>query len=291
MRKFQSLILILSLFLICFNSSSALEIFPLEDVRSGLQGVGRTVIAGTEIEDFEVEVLGLVPQGPPLGNLIMVKVGGEVMDKTGGIALGMSGTPVYIGNQLLGAIGYTYSLTDHRIGLVTPAEAMFKIYDQIPGQILDLPFGAAPVRSPLMVGGMNQRVRDFLERALASYQIQVMNGPALKKDMQSLPLEAGSMLGVQLLRGDFQVATFGTVTHVEEDGRFLAFGHPFTHRGSVDFFATGAYVHYTLPSLDVPYKIVSLGSEIGGVFQDRAAGLGGNLGIEPPSLPVRIVVE
>ena len=71
------------------------------------------------------------------------------------------------------------------------------------------------------------------------------------------------MIGVQLLRGDFQVASFGTVTAVKEDGRFLAFGHPFTHRGAVDFFASAAYVHYTLPSREMPFKIVSLGSTIG----------------------------
>ena len=85
------------------------------------------------------------------------------------------------------------------------------------------------------------------------------------------------MIGVQLLRGDFQVASFRTVTDVREDGRFIAFGHPFTHRGNVDFFASAAYVHHTLPSLEVPFKIVSLGSTIGQIEQDRAVGLGGRL--------------
>ncbi len=95
------------------------------------------------------------------------------------------------------------------------------------------------------------------------------------------------MVGVQLLRGDFQVASFGTVTHVQDDGRFLAFGHPFTHRGEVDFFASTAYVHYTMPNLDMPYKITSLGSTVGSVQQDRAAGLGGSLGLEPNYIPSR----
>ena len=58
----------------------------------------------------------------------MVRVSGDPIDKSGGIASGMSGSPVYIDGKLLGAIGYGYSYTDHRIGLVTPAEEMLKLW-------------------------------------------------------------------------------------------------------------------------------------------------------------------
>lgn len=284
------MLFILSVFFLGSFWAEALEIFPIDDVQPGLQGIGKTVIAGTKIEDFEVEVLGLVPQSPPLNNLILIRVGGELMDKTGGIALGMSGTPVYIEDRLLGAIGYTYSLTDHRLGLVTPAAAMLEIYEQIPKQEMDLPPDVVPVRSPLLVGGMNPRNTKYLEEVLAPYRVEMMPAAGQRDLEQNFPLEAGSMVGVQLLRGDFQVATFGTVTHVRDDGRFLTFGHPFTHRGAVDFFATNAYVHYTLPSLDIPYKIVSLGAAVGGIWQDRSAGLGGKVGVEPSYLPVSITV-
>lgn len=98
------------------------------------------------------------------------------------------------------------------------------------------------------------------------------------------------MIGVQLLRGDFTVASFGTVTHVRDDGRFIAYGHPFTHRGAVDYFAADAYVHYTLPSREVPYKIVSLGNTIGAIDQDRAAGIGGVLDAEAAYVPATITV-
>lgn len=269
----------------------AQELFLPEEVRPGLKGVGKTVISGNTIETFDVEVLGLVPQSPPLNNLIMVRVSGDVIERSGGIAQGMSGTPVYIQGRLLGAIGYTYAQTDHRIGLVTPAVDMFKLYDEMPVPTPVLPPDTTALRSPLVVQGLNARNMQYLSEALGTDQVEVL--PALTSNYAygSALLEPGSMIGVQLLRGDFQVASFGTVTHVKNDGRFLAFGHPFTHRGNVDFFASAAYVHHTLPSLDIPFKIVSLGSTIGRVEQDRAVGLGGRLGEQPDYLSVNIQVR
>ena len=275
--RFRSIALILFL-CIFVGTVHAQGLFLPGEVRPGLRGVAKTVISGNTIETFDVEVLGLVPQSPPLDNLIMIRVSGDVVERSGGIAQGMSGTPVYIQDRLLGAIAYTYAQTDHRIGLVTPAVDMFKIYEQLTVPAPVLPPGATAVRSPLIVQGLNDRNKRFLTEALGEERVQVMPALASSYVYGPLVLEPGSMIGVQLLRGDFQVASFGTVTDVREDGRFVAFGHPFTHRGAVDFFASAAYVHYTLPSLDMPFKIVSLGSTIGQIGQDRAVGLGGTLG-------------
>lgn len=268
----------------------AMELCPLDQIKRGQLGVGRTVISGTTIEDFTVEVLGLVPQSPPLSDLIMVRVAGEPIDKAGGIALGMSGSPVYIEDRLVGAISHTFSQTDHRIGLVTPAQDMFRIYDEIVPPAPSLPEGAAQIRTPLIVQGLNGRNTRLLQEALGGYQVQIMPSAVANVDVPQPALEAGSMIGVQLLRGDFLVASFGTVTHVQDDGRFIAYGHPFTHKGAVEFFAADAYVHYTLPSGEVPYKIVSLGKTIGSVDQDRAAGIGGLLGGDASYVPATINV-
>lgn len=282
---------VLLVFFLCGSAAVlAQELFLPEEVRPGLRGIGKTVISGNTVETFDVEVLGLVPQSPPLSNLIMVRVSGEAMDRSGGIAQGMSGSPVYIQDRLLGAIGYTYAQTDHRIGLVTPAVDMVKLYDEMLAPDPVLPEDVIAVRSPLIVQGLNERNRRYLSEALGVEQVQVLPAVASANDTSSGHFEPGSMIGVQLLRGDFQVASFGTVTHVTPDGRFLAYGHPFTHRGEVDFFASAAYVHYTMPSLDVPFKIVSLGSTIGKIEQDRAVGLGGRLGSWVDYIPITIVV-
>ncbi len=272
---------------------SAMEIFPLEDVQPGLVGIGKTVIRGTQIEDFTVEVLGTIPQSPPINNLIMVRVSGDVIEQTGGIAQGMSGSPVYIDGKLLGAIGYGYSYTDHRIGLVTPADAMFTIYDRLPQtEDLKLPEEIAPLQTPVVTTGLNSRALKYLEDALAPFQIKTVPGiSGASGNGGTIQFQPGSTVAVQLLRGDFEVASFGTVTHVQDDGRFIAFGHPFTHKGDVSFFASTADVHYTMPNLDFPYKIVSVGSAVGGVFQDRAVGIGGVLGQSPNYVPITITVR
>ena len=294
MRKFflrMNTILVIVLLCGLFSVAQGQGLFLPEEIRPGLRGVAKTVISGNTIETFDVEVLGLVPQSPPLSNLIMVRVSGDVIERSGGIAQGMSGSPVYIQDRLLGAIGYTYAQTDHRIGLVTPAVDMFKLYEQISLPDPVLPPGTTALQSPLIVQGLNERNTRFLTESLGVGMVST--APSLTSDdiYKSIALQAGSMIGVQLLRGDFQVASFGTVTHVKEDGRFIAFGHPFTHYGKVDFFASAAYVHHTLPSIELPFKIVSLGSTIGKIEQDRAVGLGGSLASQPEYVSINIQVR
>ncbi|MGI6673253.1 MAG: SpoIVB peptidase S55 domain-containing protein [Limnochordia bacterium] len=269
----------------------AVELFLPEEVRPGLRGIARTVISGNTIETFDVEVLGVVPQSPPLSSYIMVRVSGDAVDRAGGIALGMSGSPVYIQDRLLGAISHVYTYSDHRIGLVTPAADMFKIYDEMPTPEPVLPEDVVAVAAPLLVQGLNERNMDYLLKGLGASRSQVM--PSFSAASISIPaaFEPGSMFGVQLLRGDFQVASFGTVTHVKDDGRFIAMGHPVFHRGAVEFFASAAYVHYTLPNLEAPMKIVSLGATVGKVAQDRSAGVGGILGTPVDYVPISIVVN
>lgn len=297
MTKFSRLLVIGLCFIIFSAGCYAIEIFPLGDVVPGLMGIGKTVVAGQDIEEFDVEVLGIVPQTPPTPDLILVRLSGEVIDRTGGIASGMSGSPVYIDGALLGAVSYGYSLADHRIAMLTPAQAMLDLMDRLPyaeagNEVYrDVSEEMVAMKSPVVVSGIGGRALNYLRESLP--QLHFADVPALahRVDVEPGRLEPGSAFAVQLMRGDFQAASFGTVTHVDEDGRFVGFGHPFTHLGSVEFFAADAYVHYTMPSIDFPYKILSVGEPIGGVFEDRAAGVAGRLGQEPQYVPVKIIIH
>lgn len=76
---------------------SAEEFLPVSEVREGMHGYAKTVVHGTQVETFDVDVLGVMKQkGATGGDLILVKVSGDLIDKTEGIAQGMSGSPVYI---------------------------------------------------------------------------------------------------------------------------------------------------------------------------------------------------
>ena len=96
----------------------------------GLKGTGYTVIRGTQVEAFDVEILGVLEEAGPGGDLILVRVDGGAIEETGGIAAGMSGSPVIVDGKLLGAIGYGFELSDHRFGLVTPAGEMLAVMER-----------------------------------------------------------------------------------------------------------------------------------------------------------------
>ncbi len=124
------------------ESGTSTEIMPLSDVRSGMSGVGRTVLRGREIQEFDVEVISVLEDGNMGQSLILIKVSGDLIDQSGGIASGMSGSPIYIDGKLIGAIGYGWQMSDHRIGMVTPIEDMLNLFEldkiEREGEKLDL---------------------------------------------------------------------------------------------------------------------------------------------------------
>lgn len=108
---------------------------PLREIRVGMKGFGKTVIQGTDIETFQVDILGILANNKINENVlisgksILVKVRGEVIEKAGGIAAGMSGSPVYVNERLIGGLSSGWVMTDHTVGLVTPIEEMLEIWD------------------------------------------------------------------------------------------------------------------------------------------------------------------
>ncbi len=70
-------------------------ILPLSQVRSGMHCTGYSVVRGTAISSFDVEVLDVVDGDPnENGPRILVQVSGPAVDSTG-IGPGFSGSPIY----------------------------------------------------------------------------------------------------------------------------------------------------------------------------------------------------
>lgn len=97
----------------------------LDQVRPGMIGTGRTVFAGTKLEDFKVEILGVMRNViAPKRNLILARLEGGPLAKTGVIA-GMSGSPVYVDGKLVGAVSYSLGqFSTEPIAGITPIEEM-----------------------------------------------------------------------------------------------------------------------------------------------------------------------
>ncbi|HXT28858.1 MAG TPA: SpoIVB peptidase S55 domain-containing protein [Vicinamibacterales bacterium] len=83
------------------------SLMPIDEVKPGMTGVGRTIFEGAEMQDFKVHILGVLKNvQAPQRNLILARLEGGPLAETGVIA-GMSGSPVYIDGRLVGAVSYS----------------------------------------------------------------------------------------------------------------------------------------------------------------------------------------
>jgi hypothetical protein len=140
---FTALIIILALCLSAFGQTQAANVkkvqapaksnslfFPLSELREGIRGTARTVFRGSESEEFNVEILGIVPGAiGPKQDMIIGRLSGGGADRTAVFA-GMSGSPVYIDGRLLGAISYSFPFSKEPICGITPIEQMISIFEE-----------------------------------------------------------------------------------------------------------------------------------------------------------------
>src|SRR5436189_493175 len=106
-------------------AAGASDILPLDQIRPGMVGVGRTVFEGTKIEEFQVKVIGVLENIGPKQSLILARLEGGPLEKTGVIA-GMSGSPVFIDGKLVGAVSYGFPFSKETIGGITPIGEMIE---------------------------------------------------------------------------------------------------------------------------------------------------------------------
>ncbi|PKL38709.1 MAG: hypothetical protein CVV41_22160 [Candidatus Riflebacteria bacterium HGW-Riflebacteria-1] len=322
-------------------SAASVDILKIKDVKVGMRGIGKTVVQGRKIETFEVEVLGILSNNKVNenllinGNSILVKVSGDVIRRAGGIAAGMSGSPVYVDGKLMGGISSGWIMTDHTVGLVTPIEEMLEIWTY--PELASLSDAATPKRwflnSPIKLGervvnavweiacnqpdsllqpaadelvfrqaaaevyvdGISGRAAKILETKMSRSNLKFAQKSELKNNsspdqkVEPANYEPGSSIGIQLARGDINLTTLGTLTHRSEH-RILALAHPFMKKGRVAFLMTGAFIHHSFSSVEMPFKIGAPSEMLGIITQDREKGISGEIGRFPEMVPVQIDV-
>jgi hypothetical protein len=154
----------------------------------------------------------------------------------------------------------------------------------------------AEPKDVMYFSGFNQAGLDFLKRQIdpqGSYKFLPMGAPSaadMNKTDYHATLEPGSAVGVAVTYGDFAVGATGTVTAVDGK-RILAFGHPFLHRGNVNYFMTDATVVGTISGQSNGMKVANIGNIIGRISQDRATGIAGTLGQFPSVVPIKVNVK
>src|SRR5579859_468301 len=110
------------------------EIMTLSEIRPGMQGYAYTIFAGDQVEKFDLEVIGVMPNflGPKQA-IILVQLKGPKVEHTGVVA-GMSGSPVYFEGKLAGALSLKLGVfTKEPIGGVTPIEDVLNPPEQRAG--------------------------------------------------------------------------------------------------------------------------------------------------------------
>src|ERR1700687_369808 len=269
------------------------ETIPVDQVQPGMQGYAYTIFDGDQVEKFDLEVIGVMPNFlGPKQSIILVQLKGPKVEHTGVVA-GMSGSPVYIDGKLAGALSLKLGIfTKEPIAGVTPIADLFSL--QMSPSIapamtaenrdsqnrLSLPTQLArnvglsssaylqPIESPLVFSGFHPAALQKFAGELEHYGMVAMSGgtaPAQPDDAKTVP---GDMVGMVLVQGDAAINSACTVTAVRDDRVYMC-GHQLFGFGTMAIPMARSRVLTTLSSELASTKIVKLGGLIGTINDDR----------------------
>ncbi len=412
-------------------------ILPFRDVKGGMTGTAYTVVDSSgEICSFDVDIVGNMDNGKGSSRMIMARARGPVIEQTGGILQGMSGSPVYVNGRLVGAVAAGIKEMTPYTFFITPIEDMMKLWtmpdtknktrlktvnmhkvveerkkqaakekeeenkkaetsgNAILNRIMDVIHEAedtaaretkakqeadekeqaekekaeaaaakaadkaaakdaakakeaadapaedaataedkaavdeaakasTPVKDAaaaktaaatedkaqakdekaltkqpkavMYLSGFSQPGIDFLQKNVpvgrdVTFMPMGVRTEGEGNTLYNASLKPGSAVGVAIVYGDFAVGATGTVTAV--DGKkILGFGHPFLHRGNVNYFMTDATVVGTISGQSNGMKIANIGNIIGRISQDRETGIAGTIGDFPTVVPVKVRIK
>ncbi|MCE9530466.1 MAG: SpoIVB peptidase S55 [Planctomycetes bacterium] len=125
-----------------------------DDLKPGMKGTGQTVMKGTKIESFDVEILGVLKNTAPGRDMVIARLSGLGLEKTGVIA-GMSGSPVTIDGKLVGAVAYAWQFGKEPIAGITPFSQMRSFVEAFEQRerAADKQMRKLDLRDPLKIGG------------------------------------------------------------------------------------------------------------------------------------------
>jgi SpoIVB peptidase S55 len=284
------------------------EILPLNQVRAGMQGYAYTIFAGDQVEKFDLEVIGVMPNFlGPRQSIILVQLKGPKVERTGVVA-GMSGSPVYLDGKLAGALSLKLGIfTKDPIAGVTPIEDVVRPPAQSDAQQFPLPLDTsavqrtasafslpagstlAPIETPLVFSGFQSATLQQFAPQIQSYGFVAAQGGTSTPRPEDAHLVPGDMAGMVLVQGDASINSACTVTAVQADRVFLC-GHPFLNLGNVQLPMARSRVLTTLSSDLASTKIVNVGGSIGTITGDHLTAVTGKLGAPPPMIPLDLSV-
>ena len=290
--------------------------FPLKDIRPGMHATGRTVFSGARVEEFQVEILGVLENIGPKESLILARLSGGPLAETG-VLQGMSGSPVYFNGKLVGAVAMAFPFAKEPIAGIRPIEDMLRVSTANaepvrqakvslekgdltamlprPEEALAGDMRMVDIATPVSFGGFTRAAIEHFApqlRALGLEPRQGVSGGGRVAGRMGDPaaLEPGSMISVQLMTGDMSIGADGTVTHIDR-GKIYAFGHRFLSVGPTELPFARSEVLTLLPNLSSSFKISAPKEWMGTISQDRNTAIAGEMGRRAHMAPISIVLN
>jgi hypothetical protein len=303
-----------------------MEVWNVDDVKAGMKGQGRSVVKGVKIETFEAEVLGVLKNTSPGRDLVLCRLSGMNLDKTG-VIQGMSGSPIYIQGKLLGAVAYAWAFGKEPIAGVTPFSQMVEFaaiqerrealgkparvglaspifldgqqYKNvtIANDYRDPQPAAAdgmwlvPLKTPVMTTGMSARSLSVLRDHFGNNGLVPMQGggaaTSIPLEERNIKLAPGSALSIAMITGDFDMSGIGTCTHIDGK-RVYGFGHPMMGLGACDLPMMTGYTHMIMPRMTLSFKMGSPMRTVGVINADTSTCVAGILDRVPDMLPLTV---
>jgi hypothetical protein len=275
-------------------------IMPLSEVRPGMRCTGLSVLKGTTISSFDVDILDVIGAEPGMsGPRILIRVSGPAIERTG-IGPGFSGSPVYCEGRNAGAISEGLGEYGNDVALATPIELMLRDRPPRPAASARrdpaLLRAARPLGTPLTVTGLSGRAADLVKQAAAAAGKPLFVAPAGPAGGYApVELTPGASVAAAISTGDLAIGAVGTLTY--RDGEDVwAFGHPFEGLGRRSLFLQDAYVYTVIENPlglqdfgAMSYKLASTDGYIhGSVTDDKMDTISGKLGPRPHGIPLRV---
>jgi len=293
--------------------SAQTNFYPLKNLKPGMRATGRTVFSGDHVEDFQVEILGVLENIGPKQSLILARLSGGPLEKTG-VLQGMSGSPVYLDGRLLGAVAMAFPFSKEPIAGIRPIEDMVRVSGAgkepvrrakisldnkdltamlpKPEEAFAGEMRMIDIATPVWFGGFSRGAMEQFGPQLRALGLEPRQG--ISSGGRVIPrmgdrsaLQPGSMISVQLMTGDLSIGADGTVTHIDGENIY-AFGHRFLSIGPTELPFARSEVMTLLPNLSSSFKISSPKEWMGTISQDRNTAIAGRLGRRARMVPVSI---
>ncbi|MFH1716462.1 MAG: hypothetical protein ABIF19_03860 [Planctomycetota bacterium] len=299
----------------------------LDEIKPGMEAYCLTEYGPAGIEKFGLEVVDVVRDVEPGRDAILVQGTDERFVHTGPVA-GCSGSPVYIGGRLAGALAFTWPYAKDPLYGTTPIEQMLRVgrggsasssqasagqggfaidfsspidLAEVDRQFRAVLAGTGRGRGlayrlpcPLITSGLPAEAREQLRTMVEPFGFMVVagggGGSANLASGERPRLVPGACLAVPLVSGDISMGTYGTATEVVDD-KVYAFGHWLLGYGQIDLPMATGKVHTVVSNMVSSFKVASTLETVGALRNDEASGVVGQIGASPKMIPLTIRVD